>query len=193
MDNRPLGGRSRFNDKMTGGELVFFSLACGGAAMLAAVIQTSFFFNFRPFGFAPDLCLCLAAVSGLMFGARCGGLVGLLAGFFLDAFTGAGFSLSIPFYIIIGVAVGLLALPESGLNIAKFPLYLLSVAAGGAIYATAFVFYACITYSSFNIADLIFKTALPELICTLVFSLAVYPLGTLVLRMIKKKQGVSIK
>ena len=164
MDNRYVGPRGRrFNDKMTSSELVFVGLGCAVAALLAAVIQTSFFFNFRPFGFAPDLCLALTVVSGLLFGAKCGGVVGLLA------------------------------LPESGLSLAKFPLYLLSVAAGGSVYAIAFVFWSCITYSSFNIADIIFKTALPELISTLVFSVAVYPLGMLVLKFIKKKQGISIK
>lgn len=194
MDNRHVGSRGRsFNDKMTSSELVFVGLGCAVAALLAAVIQTSFFFNFRPFGFAPDLCLALTVVSGLLFGAKCGGVVGLFSGFFLDALTLAGFSLSIPFYVIVGVAVGLLALPESGLSLAKFPLYLLSVAAGGSVYAIAFVFWSCITYSSFNIADIIFKTALPELISTLVFSVAVYPLGKLILKFIKKKQGISIK
>lgn len=193
MDNRPLGNNRRFNDKMTGGETVFFALACGGAAMLTAVVQTSFFFNFRPFGFAPDLCLALAAVCGLMFGAKCGGIVGLLAGFFLDAFTFSGFSLAIPFYLIVGIVMGLLALPESGLNLAKFPLYLVGVSAGALVNAVAFVFWACITYSSFNIADLIFKTAMPELLCTVIFSMAVYPLGSFVSYLIKKKQGTAIK
>ena len=193
MDNRPLGSNRRLNDKMTGAEMVFFGLGCGGAALLTAVAQTSFFFNFRPFGFAPDLCLALAAVAGLMFGPKCGGIVGLLSGFFLDAFTFSGFSLAIPFYLIVGIVMGLLALPESGLNLARIPLYLVGVSVGALVSATAFVFWACITYSSFNIADLIFKTALPEMLCTVVFSMTVYPLGSLISYIIKKKQGISIK
>lgn len=182
-----------FKDKMTPAEKIFFGLACALSAFLTTIIQTCFFFNFRPFGFAPDLCLALSAVSGLKFGPKCGGIVGLLAGFFVDAFSSQGFSLAIPFYLLLGVMMGLLSADGSGVSLPHFPLFLVGMAVGTVISALSSVFNICMTYSSFNIADIAFRTVVPEALCTLIFSVTVYPPAALVSRILKKNQGFAPK
>ena len=179
--------RSRFKDKMTASEKIFFGLACALAAFFTAIIQTCFFFNFRPFGFAPDLCLALAAVAGIKFGAKCGGIVGLLAGFFLDAFSANGISLAIPFYLMLGVIMGLLTAEGSNVSLSPFLLFLIGVGVGATVSGIAATASICMSYASFNIADVIFKTVLPEIVSTLVFSLIIYPPALLVARLVKDK------
>ena len=178
-----------FNDKMTLSEKIFFGFACTLSAFFIAIIQTCFFFNFRPFGFAPDLCLALAVATGLKFGAKCGGIVGLLSGFFLDCISSNGLSLAIPFYLALGIAVGLLFNDDSELNLPHFVIFLIGIFGGGAVSGLFTTVRILLTYSSFNTVDVIFKTVFPELLCTAAFSLTVYPLAALVSRIIKKNQG----
>ena len=193
INNGPYRRAYGFNDKMTLSEKIFFGIACTLSAFFIAIIQTSFFFNFRPFGFAPDLCLALAVASGLKFGAKCGGIVGLLAGFFLDCFSASGFSLAIPFYLVLGVTAGLLFCESPEINLPPFILFLIGVVSGIALQSFFSTVIICITFSSFNINDVIFKTVLPEAISTFVFSLTIYPIAALISSVIRKKQGFAPK
>ena len=182
-----------FNDKMTVSEKIFFGLTCTLSAFFIAIIQTCFFFNFRPFGCAPDLCLALAVATGLKFGAKCGGIVGLLSGFFLDCISSSGLSLAIPFYLALGITVGLLFNDDSELNLPHFILFLVGIGMGVIVKGFFSTVSICVTFSSFNIADVLFKTVLPEAISTLVFSLTVYPIAALISSVIRKKQGFAPK
>ena len=193
INNSPSRRAYGFNDKMTASEKIFFGLACTLSAFFISILQTCFFFNFRPFGMAPDLCLALAVASGLKFGAKCGGVIGLLSGFFLDAFTAEGFSLAIPFYLVLGVLTGLLFNESSEINLPHFVLFLISTVAGIALKGFASTVSVSITFSAFNIADVLFKTVLPEAISTLIFSLTIYFPAALVSTIIKKKQGFAPK
>ena len=185
--NTPSRRASRFKDKMTVLEKILFGFACAAAAFFTAIIQTCFFFNFRPFGFAPDLCLALAVAAGIKFGARCGGLIGLLSGFFLDAFASNGFFLAIPFYMMLGVIMGLLASSDSETGLPHIPAFISGTAVGAVVSGLASTVKICVTYSSFNVADVIFKTVLPEIFITVLFSFTVYSLVALVSRLIKDK------
>ena len=178
-----------FKDKMTLGEKIFFGSACTLAAFLTAIIQTSFFFNFRPFGFAPDLCLALSAAVGVKFGPKCAGIVGLLSGFFVDCFSSSGVSLSIPFYIAVGLLMGFMTWEGSVINLPHFLTFLIGTGGGALAYGFLSTVVICLKFSSFNIGDVLFKTVLPEILITVAFSLAVYPTVALVYRIIRKKQG----
>ena len=182
-----------FKDKMTVSEKIFFVAAFVLSAFLTAIIQTCFFFNFRPFGFAPDLCLALTVAVGVKFGHKSGGIIGLLSGFFIDCFSASGFSLAIPFYVILGIAVGFLAGESAGINLPSLVIFALGVLSG--VLADSFLSTVgiCLTFSSFNIGDVLFKTVLPEALCTALFSILVYAPVALFFLIIKKKQGVSYK
>ena len=185
--------RARFKDKMSTSEKIFFGLLCALAAFFTAITQTCFFFNFRPFGFAPDLCLALTVVCGIKFGPKCAGIVGLLSGFFLDTFSASGISLAIPFYLLLGITVGIFAGEGSEVNLPHLVIFLAGVIIGAAITGFATTVRIFLTYSSFNVGDVIFKTVFPETLSTAIFSLTVYPFAALVSRIIKKKQGFAPK
>ena len=179
--------------KMNTSELILFALTCTVAAFFTAVVQTGFFFNFRPFGFAPDLCLALAVVCGLKFGSKCGGIVGLLAGFFLDAFSAQGVSLAVIFYTLVGITMGILASPRSEINLPHFLLFLMGTACSALVSGIAALLEICANYSSVLLSSVIFRSTLPELLSTLVFSLPIYPIAALISNYLKKKQGFYSK
>ena len=172
--------------------VLIFSIACG-AAFLTAIIQTCFFFNLRPFGFAPDLCLALTVACGVKFGAKFGGIVGLCAGFFISAFSAPGLSPAAIFYTLVGLAMGILASPESASKLSPLPLFLVGVACGAAIAGLGDLIRICIVHSASPIAIYIFKTLLPEAFCTLVFSPFVFAVAAIIARNLRKRQGLSSK
>lgn len=177
----------RFKDKMTASEKFLFGLACTAAAFFTAIIQTCFFFNFRPFGFAPDLCLALTVACGIKFGPKCAGLVGLLSGFFLDTFSASGISLAIPFYILLGITVGIFSGEGSETNLPHIIIFIIGVIGGAAVSGFATTIHILLTYSSFIIGDVLFKTVFFEALCTVIFSFAVYPFAALVSKAVKNK------
>lgn len=179
--------------KMNTSEIILFALTCTVTAFFTAVVQTGFFFNFRPFGFAPDLCLALAVVCGLKFGSKCGGIVGLLAGFFLDAFSVQGVSLAVIFYTLVGIAMGILASPRSEINLPHFLLFLMGTACSALVSGIAALLEICATHSSVLLSSVILRSTLPELLSTLVFSLPIYPIAALISNILKKKQGFYSK
>ena len=179
--------------KMNTTEVILFALACTAAAFFTAVIQTGFFFNFRPFGFAPDLCLAVSVACGLKFGPKFGGIVGLLSGFFLDAFSSQGLSLAVIFYMIIGIAMGIIASPRSEISLPHFLLFMAGTAAFALISGLAVLIKMCATISSPLVSNIFLRSTCPELLSTIVFSLPIYPLAALVSNFLKKKQGFYSK
>jgi F0F1-type ATP synthase assembly protein I len=178
---------------MNTSEIILFALTCTVSAFFTAVMQTGFFFNFRPFGFAPDLCLALAVVCGLKFGSKCGGIVGLLAGFFLDAFSSQGVSLAVIFYTLVGIAMGILSSPRSEINLPHFLLFLIGTVCSALMSGIATLLEICATHSSVLLSSIVVGSTIPELLSTLVFSLPFYPLAALISNFLKKKQGFYSK
>ena len=177
-----------FKDKLTMAETAGVGLACFFAAMICAVIQTGFFLSFRPFGCAPDLCMALSLAVGLKFGPKCGGIVGLISGFFVDSLAAVGFSLAIPFYLSLGILIGILAEPESGVNLPPFPLFLLGLVCGSGAISAASLINILMNYSMPGPAQLFLGSLLPQFLSDLVFGPAVYPPVALTLRLLQKKQ-----
>lgn len=179
--------------KMNTSEVILFALVYAAAAFFTAIIQTGFFFNFRPFGFAPDLCLALSAACGLKFGSKCGGVVGLLSGFFLDAFSSQGLSLAVIFYMLVGITMGIVASPRSEINLPHFLVFLIGMASFALISGIGTLIKILTAHSSVLIGSVLLNSTLPELFCTLIFSLPFYPIAALISNLLKKKQGFHTK
>lgn len=172
--------------------ILIFSIACF-TAFLTAIIQTCFFFNFRPFGFAPDLCLALTVACGIKFGPKFGGVIGLAAGFFVGAFSAPGLSLAALFYMLMGISMGIFASPESASRLSNLSLFLAGTICGATIIGLGDVIRICIIHSAAPVFIYFFKTVLPEMLCTLVFSPAFYLPSALLARHLRKRQGRSVK
>lgn len=203
MNNKPFGAElseksarppiNRQKRKMSRWEAVFLFGSAVAASFLTAIIQTCFFFNFRPFGFAPDLCLALTVACGVKFGSKIGGVIGLAAGFFLSAFSASGISLAALLYTIIGITAGILASPETASRFSPISLFFLGTAGGAAINGLIGLVSICVFQSTAPVVSYIFKTMFPEMFCTLAFSPAVYLLAAALAHNLRKRQGLSAK
>ena len=185
--------KSSRRERMTSRDIFFFSFACFSASFFTAIIESCFFFSFRPFGFAPDICLALTVASGIKFGPKCGGIMGLLAGFFTDAFSSSGFSLAIIFYMLMGTVMGLLSNSETETAAHPTLLFLIGMVGGASVSGLASLLKICVSHTSVMITDVIFGTLFPEFLITVIFSFAVYFPVALVSRYLRKKQGLPPK
>jgi len=197
MDVKLSVGGELYDGRETGGmtllEKTLFILACTIVAMLTAVIETSFFYSFRPLGYAPDLCLALAVASGLKFGPKCGGIVGVMAGFFVDAFASVGFSLAIPIYLALGVVSGIVSAMKAGRGAGGFLLFVSSVAAAIGLRALLSIILESLLHFDMSIVAAISRT-LSESVCTFIFAPAVYfPVAVLCRAVKKRTRGASIR
>ena len=88
--------------------------------VLAVLLQTSWPAALAIAGVRPDLALILAAVSGLLFGAKEGAIVGLCCGFLLDAQAGRLIGLGMLLLMLAGVVPVLLlrSMPQRPLLLA---------------------------------------------------------------------------
>ena len=168
-------------------------LACALAAMLTAVVETSFFYSFRPLGYAPDLCLALAVAAGLKFGAKCGGTVGVMVGFFVDSFADVGLSLSSLFYLAAGVLSGIVSAMEAGRGRNGFLMFLGSMVAAIGAGSMITLIGECVLHFDMSILAVISRT-FSESVCTFIFSPIVYiPMALLCGAIKKRTQRASIR
>ena len=185
--------RSRLSKKATATEAAILYSLVSAVSFFTAIIQTCFFFNFRPFGFAPDLCLALTVACAVKFGSKIGGVAGLSAGFFLGAFSSPGITLASLFYTVIGIVVGVVASPEVSAKLSHFSIFILGVGSGAALSGLSGFIRICVTHSTAPLATYVAKSVFPEIFCTVLFSPAVYLLTAIVARQIRKKQGMSMR
>ena len=199
--NDHLGGKEHYGanhlasprSKMTLAETILVGTMWAISAFLTAIIQTSFFYSFRPFGLAPDLCLCLTAAAGVIFGTKSGGLAGLFSGFFLSAFSASGVSLFPLLYMLFGCAAGIGASPAANVRLRPLPLFVVTTATG-ALASLGFSILSTLVFGqASSIPSMLIRGLLPEFFCTLAFSFAIYLPASLAMKIIKKRQGFHSK
>lgn len=163
-------------DELCFGGPLSISVACAVAvlsAMIVSAFKVGFFFEIRPFGTAPDLCMALVISSGMLFGSRFGGVVGLASGFFIDAMVTGGFSLNIIYFTVCGIISGHLRIPEPRpiKDLWRF-LAVLSSAMG----VRQFFLSLLVIVSSPSIGPLrlMIDIILREVFCTALFSVPIY-------------------
>lgn len=83
---------------------------CGALIVLFALLQTTFFVRFAPFGAVPDLLLMLTAAIAAGEGEKYGAVCGLFSAFIIESLGGAVGPHLLPLlYAAAGCAVGLLS------------------------------------------------------------------------------------
>lgn len=146
-------------------------LAIFAAVFFTAIIQTGFFLDFRPLGVSPDLCLALSVAVSLRWGAKKGSIVGIMAGFCLDAFSKVGLSLLIPFYFMLSVVIGLFSEDK---NTKGFPFFAAAMSLSAILRALLIFFELCLSAPSFSASGALVRILLPNLVVTLIFSPLLY-------------------
>ena len=71
-------------------EDIIRALICGGLLILFAMLQTTFFVRFAPFGAVPDLMLVFVLAIGVQEGEKWGSVTGLVAAFVIQALGTSG-------------------------------------------------------------------------------------------------------
>lgn len=146
-------------------------LAIFVAVFFTAIIQSGFFSEFRPFGVAPDLCLALSVAVALRWGAKSGAVVGIMSGFCLDCLSKPGFSLLIPFYFLLAVAIGLFAEDK---NARGFVYFGGAVAVSAVLRALLSFLELCLESPSFSTGKVLTGLMVPNIFVTLIFSPLAY-------------------
>ncbi len=85
------------------------SIIWGIWLFLVAIIQTSFFSVWRPFGAVPELVLPAVIAIAIYDRERMGTIAGIMGGYIIDALGGVGLSLSPLLYMLCGAITALLA------------------------------------------------------------------------------------
>lgn len=179
--------------RMTVLERGLFIGACVLASFLFAVIQTSFFYSVRPFGYAPDLCAALAVATGYKFGPKCGGIIGVMSGFFVDAFASVGFSMAIPLYLVLGCLSGILSLSGAFSRLGGIVVFFGEMLITVTVCTLLTVIAECVLRYDMSIIVAISR-AVGESACTLIFSPLVYLPTAAVCRALKKRtQGAALR
>lgn len=164
------------------------------SAMIVAAFKVGFFFEIRPFGTAPDLCMAFVIASGLLFGSRFGGVVGLASGFFVDAMVTGGFSMNVIFFTVCGIVVGFFRIPEPRpiKDLWRF-IAVLSAAMGVRQFLLAL--WVIVSAPSISPLRLLLDIILREIFCTALFSIPIYLLtlsGFAIRRRVKSGKGGRI-
>lgn len=143
------------------------------AIFFVALIQSCLYKSFDFFGTIPSLALCLSCAAGYFDGEKAGGVVGLCAGFLVDALGNASFSLIPLVYALIGYFTGVFS-PAGRVMLpiktclASFCVRLGIAVGGGGVTTLLGIF---IGASSPNFIHAIVFVALPEAFITFVSGL----------------------
>ena len=149
-------------------EDIIRGVLCGTLMMLFALLQTTFFVRFAPFGSVPDMMLVFVLAIGVYEGEKWGSITGIVAAFVISALgsSGKGPDLLPVIYLAAGCTAGLLS---------KYylrhtpPVNGLYVLAASLIKAVSTVITASIMLDA-TLGDIILRIAVPEYFSTVIVS-----------------------
>lgn len=132
-----------------------------------ALLQTTLFTRFRPFGVVPDLMLPLVIGIGMTAGERWGAVGGLAAAFTIESLGGAPLTILPLLYMPAGYVCGILTNQYFRDSIPVRALFTAACAILRALW-TLFILFA--TAGNVSLPDALTHAALPEAAATLLFS-----------------------
>lgn len=143
--------------------------------LLCAVLETSFFPRFEGFplfGTSPGLTLAALTAFAFFGGGRAGGITGIVAGFLLDALSGAVLPVSAAVYFLVGYVVGQtnLSLPRKDFRAYAIPAGLI-LPVRAILTAVRSGIYCAIPPS---LGSVLVSSVLPETVFTFAASAAMY-------------------
>ena len=148
----------------------FRGVICGLLIIFFAMLQTTIFSRFKPFGAVPDLMFALTVAIAFSEGEKWGGVCGLISAIVIDSLSGHGLTLLPIIYVVAGVLCGNLvrdffsntALPR----IAVITLFTVGRSVVSLITAALIV--------NINFIEIITKIVIPEYFSTVLMSAPVY-------------------
>lgn len=132
-----------------------------------ALLQTTLFTQFRPFGAVPDLMLPLVIGIGMTAGERYGAAAGLIAAFTIESLGGAPLTILPLLYMPAGYICGILTDQYFRDSVPVRALFTAIAAVLRALW-TVFILFA--TAGNVSLPDALTHGALPEIPATLLFA-----------------------
>ena len=174
--NNPTENRDSFREKVRfwrlGLNLDGESLAKGGVCALLliifALLQTTLFTRFRPFGAVPDLILPLVAAVGMTEKEKWGAVFGVIAAFVIESLGGSTVTLLPLLYMPVGYFCGILTTHYFRDAFSVSGLYTLATSAARALFTLIAL---AMTLSDFNLLTCLLSVVLPECLATVLFAI----------------------
>ena len=146
---------------------IYRALICTGLVILAALMETTFFGYFRPFGATPDLMLPLIIAIGMTEGGAWGGAFGIVGGVVIDSLGSVGMTLTPIVFMLAGFFAGLLLEEYFSDTVAVRGIM---IAAGVLLRAVMTLVSAASEIPDFVLGSVFRLVIGPELLATLVIS-----------------------
>jgi cell shape-determining protein MreD len=178
MNNKPNPPEKRdsFTEKVRGWRLGLNldgeSLAKGGVCALLlvvfALLQTTLFTRFRPFGAVPDLILPLVAAIGMTEKEKWGAVFGVIAAFVIESLGGSTVTLLPLLYMPVGYFCGILTTYYFRDAFIVRGLYTLVTSAARGIFTLIAL---AMTLGDFNLITCLTDAVIPEFLATVLFAI----------------------
>lgn len=146
--------------------------------LCAFLLQCTVFPSLTIAGIKPNLLLIITASFGFMRGSKTGMIIGFFSGLFIDIQFGSLIGFYALIYTLIGFVNGLFEKIFFDEDI-KLPLLL--IAGTDLVYGVIIYFFMFLLNSDFHFTYYLNRIIIPEVIYTIVVTLAVYPLLLLIM------------
>ena len=146
-------------------------LCYGGLTLFFALLQVTLIPRYPIFGVQPDLVLSCVLAASMFEGAKFGSVIGVAAGFFIDAIGSVGLSLSPLIFCVFGYVTGICAEFLFRRGLISFTM---SVIVGYFLRGFATIFLVSAVWNDYSTTFVFLRVALPEIALSVVFSYPVY-------------------
>ena len=155
-----------------------------------ALVQTTLFTRFRPFGAVPDLILPLVIAIAMTERERWGAVCGLIGAFVIESLGGSQLTLLPLLYMPAGYVCGLLTVYYFRDSAAVRALY---TAASSLLRALFTLVTVVMTVADLSLPDAFTRAVLPELAANLLFAVLPHIAAYLALRPFNKSRDAKVQ
>ena len=163
---------------------------CALLLVFFALLQTTVFARFRPFGAIPDLMLPLCLAVGMTERSRWGAIFGIAAAFVIESLGNSAVSVLAVLYMLAGYLAGCLT-TELFRDAPATRAVCTLAACGLHMLTTLFVLY--VTVEGIRFGDAMLRSVLPEFLSSLVFAPIPHAVAWLVLRPFHKPREEKVQ
>ena len=171
-------------------DILWRVLISAGLLIFFALLQTTVFARFRPFGAVPDLMLPLVIAIGMTEREKWGAVFGIAAAFVIESLGGAPVALLALLYMPAGYLAGILTIEMFR---DSFAVRLLFTAVGCAVHMLFTLAALALTVDGLPILRGLTEAVLPEFLASMVFAALPHLLAKAALRVFHKPREERVE
>ncbi len=149
-------------------DILIKSAIVGALLILFALLQTTLFSRFRPFGVVPDLILPLVVAVAMSEREKFGAIFGIVAAFVIESLGGGAVSILPILYMPVGYIVGALSVYYFRDSVVVRALYTVITSLLRALFT---IFTLLATVGGITFISLMGDAVLPELLANVIFAI----------------------